>query len=399
MGHVLPRDSGSPAVLIHAVSLGEINATAALVKGLQAARPELHVIISTTTETGYDRGRQLYGSAAHVTLVRFPLDFTAAIQRLLNAIRPTLVVLMELELWPNFLRQCEKKKIPVALVNGRMTVPAYRRYRLVKPVTAGMLRRLAAICVQDEIYAARFRQLGAQADRVQITGTMKFDNAQITDRVAEADQLARDLGLSSGSGNNPLLVCGSTGPGEEVIILEAYRMLLQQHPTLRLAIIPRKPERFDEVATVIEASGFPMIRRSTGNLPPPNTRPVILGDTMGELRKFYSLATVVFVGRTLVDLGPRQHGSDMIEPAALAKPVAIGPWSHNFAEPMQKLKAAHAIAEVSDAASLAAVLGDWLSHPAAAAELGQRAQNVVRENQGATARHIEMILNHLPASG
>ncbi len=262
MGHVSRRESTGPAVLIHAVSLGEINATAALVKLLRQSRPDLHVIISTTTQTGYDRGRQLYGAEEAVTLVRFPLDFTAAIRRLLGALRPSLVVLMELELWPNFLRQCDKRKIPVLLVNGRMTPSAHKRYKWGKPIIASMLRRLAIICAQDQIYADRFAQLGAPPDRLRITGTMKFDTAEIADRVDGDEQLAAEVGLKPGI--EPILVCGSTGPGEEKIILDAYRRLIPKFPALRLVIVPRKPERFDEVAASIRRAGFPLLRRTTG---------------------------------------------------------------------------------------------------------------------------------------
>jgi 3-deoxy-D-manno-octulosonic-acid transferase len=398
MGHVGPRDSNGPAILIHAVSLGEINATRLLVKLLQQARPDLHIVVSTTTETGYARGQQLYPASTGVTLVRYPLDFTGAIDRLLGAVRPSLVVLMELELWPNFLKQCEKRKIPVVLINGRMTPPAFRRYRLGKLVTARMLRRLAIVCVQDQSYAEMFKKLGAPANRVFITGTMKFDTAEIQDRVDGDERLAKEVGLVPGAG--PIWVCGSTGPGEEPIVLAAFGSLLKRFPDLRLVIVPRKPERFDEVARLIERSGFGLLRRSLSDAPASASveRPVILGDTMGELRKFYSLADVVLVGRTLVDLGPRQHGSDMIEPAALAKPIIIGPWTHNFAEAMRKLRAADAVREVRDESTLTETIGRWLEDPQSAIRIGRRAQGIVRENQGATARHAEILLGQLPAA-
>ncbi|HSV16013.1 MAG TPA: hypothetical protein VLI90_17255, partial [Tepidisphaeraceae bacterium] len=204
-------------------------------------------------------------------------------------------------------------------------------------------------------------------------------------------------GLPPPAMTDPLWVCGSTGPGEEPIVLDAYHALLQSFPTLRLAIIPRHPQRFNEVAALIVQRGYPLLRRSARTRPT-GGRPVILGDTMGELRKFYSLATVVFVGRTLVDLGPRQHGSDMIEPAALAKPIIVGPWTHNFAEPMEKFREANAIREVMKHTSeLKQTIGDWLKNPQDAAEVGRAARQVVRENQGATARHAGIILQHLPS--
>jgi 3-deoxy-D-manno-octulosonic-acid transferase len=392
MGRVPPRESAGAAVLIHAVSLGEINATASLVNLLQQSRPDLHVIVSTTTQTGFDRGLQLYGANLNVTLVRYPLDFTAAINRLLDALRPSLVVLMELELWPNFLRQCDNRKIPVLLINGRMTPSAFKRYKLARPIIAPMFRRLAMICAQDQTYADRFQQLGAPVDRICITGTMKFDTAEIADCVDGDAQLANEVGLKPGE--EPILVCGSTGPGEEKIILDAYRLLLLKSPALRLVIVPRKPERFNEVAETIQKADFPLRRRTDGPLSA-GIQPVILGDTMGELRKFYSLATIVFVGRSLLDLGSRQNGSDMIEPAALARPIIVGPWTQNFAEAMRKLKEADAITEVSNTALLAAKIQSWLTSPVDAAAMGRRAQSVVQQNQGATAKHAQIILDHL----
>jgi 3-deoxy-D-manno-octulosonic-acid transferase len=391
MGYISPRNGNNPAVLIHAVSLGEMNATRELVKQLQSQRPDLHVVITTTTVTGYDRGHKLYGGKSNVTLTRYPLDFSTAINRLLNAMKPSLIVLMEGEIWPNFLRQCDRRKIPVVLVNGRISESALARYRKIKFITAGMLRRLKATCAQDQVYADRFKALGAPPDRLQVTGTMKFDTAQITDKVAGLDQLAAELGLMPSNG--PIWVCGSTGPGEDVLLLDAYRTLLNEFPNLRLVIVPRKPERFDEVATLITTAGFELIRRSSPITT--NGQAVILGDTMGELRKFYGLANVVFVGRTLVNLGSRQWGSDMIEPAALAKPVAVGPWTHNFAEAVRGFKAENAIVEVVTTMALINTISDWLRNPSAAEEFGKRAQDVVRKNQGATARHVDVIIKHL----
>jgi 3-deoxy-D-manno-octulosonic-acid transferase len=391
------RESGTQAVMIHAVSLGEINATRALVEMIRSQNHDLHVIISTTTDTGFERGRQLYGEKSNVTLIRYPLDFTPAVERTLDALRPDVVVLMELELWPNFVRECARRKIAVMLANGRLTPSSFKRYKLIKPVMSTMLQRLARICVQDQTYAERFLTLGAPSQRLRVAGTMKFDNAQVADRIDGAEQLAQEVGLPLG--REPIWVCGSTGPGEEEIILREYRQLLAQFKRLRLALIPRKPERFDEVASLIESFRFKVVRRSRRDepLPPPDAPvpPVVLGDTMGELRKFYSIADVVFVGRSLVDLGPRQHGSDMIEPAALAKPVVVGPYTANFAEAVQRFRAAEAILEVFDGETLTQSIRVLLSTPAEAQAMGQRAQAVVKREQGATARHAQEILDLL----
>ena len=386
---VQSRVGHGPAVWVHAVSVGELNATPALVAQLQSAEPDLHVIVSSTSETGFARAQKLYGGKPNLTTVRFPLDLSAAVGRLLDALRPELVVLMELELWPNFLRACAARQIPVMVINGRMTGRSFARYRLVRFVIAPILARLAAVCVQEQIYADHFIALGADSDRVHITGTMKFDTAQLAERVAGDDALAAAVGLPVLDPQRPVWVSGSTGPGEEAIVLRVYQQLLVKRPALRLVIVPRHPERFDAVADEITAAGFALVRRSRPGPLAPNA--VVLGDTMGELRAFYSLASVVFVGRSLLDLGSRQRGSDMIEPAALAKPVAVGPWTQNFAEVIRTFLSAEAMIEVADAAQLAAAIERWLDDPSAAAALGKRAQSVVAGHRGATARHAKMI--------
>jgi 3-deoxy-D-manno-octulosonic-acid transferase len=393
MGHVEARLGSEPAVMIHAVSLGEMNATRAMVAKLRELRPGLQFILSTTTDTGFNRGVELYGSAGDCRVVRYPLDFSSAVARVLDELKPSLVVLMELEVWPNFLVHCGRRGIPVLLVNGRLTPSSFRNYKWAGPITAKMFRRLERVCAQEQTYADRFLALGAPADRVRVTGTMKFDNAQVADRIDGADALAEAVGLHPG--DEPIWVCGSTGPGEEQIVLDAYRLLLANHPKLRLVIVPRHPERFDEVATLIQSAGFTLLRRSNRQSAIGNPQSVILGDTMGELRKFFSLADVVLVGRTLVDLGPRQHGSDMIEPAALAKPVIVGPFTGNFAEPMNAFRAANAIEEIQDPNQLAPAVERLLTDRSAAAAMGRRAQEVVRTNQGATQRHVDLILEQL----
>lgn len=396
MGHTEPRNGSEPLVLIHAVSLGEINATRSLVDELSKERPNLHFVVTSTTDTGFCRGTEIYRNYPRVRVIRFPLDFSTAVKRLLDAVRPTLAVLMELEVWPNFMAICQQRSIPVVLVNGRVTEGSFRNYRRVGPLTRPMFAKLSWVCAQEELYAKRFRAMGVSESRLQVSGTMKFDTAQIADQIAGADELAESLGIRPGE---LLWVCGSTGPGEESLLLDVYRDLLTEFPRLRLAIVPRKPERFDEVASLICERDFELVRRSdvlAGKASTISHHSVILGDTMGELRKFYSIATVIFVGRTLVDLGNKQHGSDMIEPAALAKPVCVGPYTTNFGEAMNAFREADAIAEVSDASSLNQTISHWLKNPIAASALAQRAQAVVRSQQGATRRHIDAILKFLP---
>jgi 3-deoxy-D-manno-octulosonic-acid transferase len=397
-GHVPRRDFANPAILIHAVSLGEMNATRSLVAVLQRERPDLNFVISTTTETGYERGRELYGTNPAVTLIRFPLDFKAAVERTLDAIRVSLVVLMEGEIWPNFLKVCEARGIRVLLVNARITSSAFKRYKMIRPVTAGMLRRLHGIAAQDHTYAKMFVELGAPPGRVVVSGTMKFDTAITIGGVPGASTLAHEMGLDPTT--QRIWVCGSTGEGEEEICLRVYRQQLMRHPKLRLVIVPRHPQRFDAVAELIESHRFSVLRRSEHRRADPNAPipPVYLGDSMGELKKFYYMAEVVFVGRSLVDLGPRQHGSDMIEPAALSKPTMVGPFTGNFAEAMRKFTEANAMSVVSDDEQLGATLDLLLSNPGDAIAMGKRALGVVMNQQGATLRNAEVILGELRLS-
>jgi 3-deoxy-D-manno-octulosonic-acid transferase len=390
MGSVPSRDLTKPAIMIHAVSVGEINATRALVDVLRRERPGVEFIISVTTQTGFDRAKALYGSTSDVTLTRYPLDFTPAVDRLLGTLKPSVVVLLELEVWPNFIRRCSQKKIPVLLINGRVTPGSFRGYRLARPVVGSMFARLQHAAVQDETYAERFEKLGVPQKRISITGTMKFDTAVVADHLPGQDELAQAMGLESGK---PVWVCGSTGPGEEAIILPIYRNLLKRIPDLRLVIVPRHPPRFDEVAELITSQHFAVVRRSKND--PPNAQAVLLGDTMGELAKFYALASVVFVGRSLVDLGHKQHGSDMIEPAALGKATIVGPYTANFAEAMNCFLKAGAMEVVKTVDDLERVTELLVLNRKSAQEIGERAREVVRSQQGATARHAKLILDTL----
>jgi 3-deoxy-D-manno-octulosonic-acid transferase len=397
MGNVPAREGTAPTLLIHAVSVGEMNATRALIQQLREIRPDLYVYVSSTTETGFARGQELYGHAKDMTVVRYPLDFSGAVRRLLDAARPDLVLLMELEVWPNFMKQCASRGIPVVLGNARLTTTSFRNYSFCGPLVKRMFRRLTLICAQDVTYAERFLALGVKPHHVVIAGTMKFDNPNLASPGEEAFARAELLGLQPDL--EPIWVCGSTGPGEEELILRVYRKLLGRFSRLRLVIVPRHPPRFEEVADLIADFRFECVRLSTTTTPPPaNTSPlpaVVLVDAMGVLRDFYAVADVVFVGRSIVDLGPRQHGSDMIEPAALGKPILVGPHTANFADAMLKFRAAEALLEVADEESLEQSLSVLLSTPGEAKAMGNRAAAVVTRERGATQRHVRVILQLL----
>jgi len=403
-GSVPLRDAGKPRIWIHAVSLGEINATPRLVDALRARLPDHDIVVSTTTDTGFARAVQLYG-ADHV--FRFPLDFSLVISRVLRRIRPTLIVLVELEVWYNLTCMATARGVPIAVVNGRLTERSARRLLLLGPFCRQMFRGLTWVGAQDEAIADRFRRVGVPSDRIEVTGSMKWDSASVATDVDGADALQRALGLD---GARPLWVCGSTGPGEEAMLLDAYRKLTRSDATAVrasqegganssdtsppiLVIVPRKPERFDEVARLIERAGYVCVRRSdhtdASEPPRPTTEKpvVILGDTMGELRKFYSLATVVFVGRTLVPMG----GSDPMEVAALSKPMIVGPHTDNFRLPVAALRDADAIETVETADELAGVVARLIRDGDAAQRMGTRAREVVLRHQGATRQTVDAL--------
>lgn len=390
-GKVPTFEPGRRRIWVHAVSLGEINATPALVAALKERLPEAEFVFSTTTDTGYARAVQHYGAER---VFRFPLDFSLVVSRVLERVQPAMIVLVELEVWYNLVRMASARGIPVVVVNGRLTGRSHRRMKRVGAFVRPMFADLAWVGAQDEIIASRFISLGVPSDRVEVTGSLKWDSAQVTDTVAGAEALAEALGLT---GAEPLWVCGSTGPGEEELILTAYRELMERARARkagavfpRLAIVPRKPERFDEVARLVEQRGFTCMRRSIcpdshTNKPEPDA--VILGDTMGELRKFYSLASVVFVGRTLVPLG----GSDPMEVAALGKPILIGPRFENFELPARALLEAGAAKLVRTANDLVSAVGEVLSDSGEAKAMGERGRGAVLANQGATARTADRL--------
>jgi len=392
-GAVPVRYGLQPIIWIHAVSLGEANAARQLVQELHSQLPDYRIVISSTTETGMAAARKLF-EPAHLTF-HWPLDFSWAVARALNRLQPALVVLMEGEVWPNFLGACRRRGVPAVIVNARMSKDkGYPRYRMLGGLARRLFNRLTAIGVQDESYAERFLSLGVDKNKIHLTGMMKFDSAQVADRIEGQEALAQAMGIREGE---PLIVAGGTGPGEEKMLLEVFAELRAKHPQARLAIVPRKPERFDEVARLIETSGLAVLRRSQrpdGARDPADRQAIILGDTMGELRKFYSLARCVFVGRTLVPMG----GSDMIEAAALGKATAFGPHTFNF--PQADALAQHGCSRVADAAGLRQQVEIWLSVPASAREAGAAAQKYVRSQQGSTRRNVEMIcqvLGRVPA--
>ena len=385
---------GMYRILLHCVSVGELLSMRRLMDELLRRDPLTQIILSTTTDTGFARAMDLYGWQAdsRVVPVRYPLDLSFAVDRFLNTVSPHLIVLVELETWPNFVFAAHRRGIPLRIINGRLTARSLRRYRLVRPVIAVMFKKVEHFGVQTSAIAQRFIALGAPPDRVEVIPTVKYDAADFSDQVPGMAELARAVGIQ---GNHQVFVGGSTGPGEEEILLQVYQTLSSVWPNLRLAIAPRKPEVVAQVHAAIEARGLHAVHRSThpdgGTAQVMTARDVLLLDTMGELKKLYGVAMGVFSGRSLVKLG----GSDMIEVAAMAKPVCFGPHTFNFAEAVDTLTAADAAVEVHDESQLRATVSHWLSNPAKASEMGHRGRTCLENLRGSTTRYASDIVARL----
>lgn len=356
-------------LLIHAVSVGEINAIRQLVDRMGDA---VEIVIATTTDTGFARAQALWGQGAH-RVVRYPIDFSISVNRFLAAVQPDVVALTELEVWPNFTAACALREIAICVINGRLTERSFRRYRVVRWVMLPAFARLVFAGVQNAAYGERFRAMGVLADRVHVLGTMKWDTAQLADSVPGSAQLAAELGISR---SRPLIVAGSTAPGEHELLHAATP------PGVQLLCAPRKPEWFDQAASALPGC----VRRSRRSNPNPQAPNRFLLDTIGELRMAYALADIVVVGRSFGSL----HGSDMIEPAALGKPVVIGPAVRDFQDAVDALRAGDAIVQVA-ADQLPATIASLLGDAARRAELARNARAVIERNLGSTDRHVAMI--------
>jgi 3-deoxy-D-manno-octulosonic-acid transferase len=360
-------------VLLHAVSVGEVNALRTLVPLL---RDEVELVIATTTDTGFARAQALFGS--EYAVVRYPFDFSWMVRRFLKRVQPDAVGLIELEVWPNFMRACQRRNIRVAVINGRLSERSFGNYRKLRPLVAGTFRRLALAAVQDEAYAERFRALGVADELVRVTGSMKWDNAIITDVVEGAEALAREMGIDL---TRPLVVAGSTAPDETTLIAAAVPEGVQ------LLVAPRKPEHFDQAARDL---GGPR-RRSQPDQPGCPDR--FLLDTIGELRAAYSLADVAVVGRSFGDL----YGSDMTEPIAVGAATIIGPAVSDFAQMFAAFHAAGGIVQ-TDREQLAEAVARLLADEGERRGLVERGRSVIRSQQGASRRHAELLLE-LAGSG
>ncbi len=394
LGKIRRRRPDKPCLWLHAVSVGEVNASRTLIAALRDQLPDFEILLTSTTDTGRARALALYEKELAVSY--FPFDLSCVMARAFSQIRPAAVLLMELEVWPNLAQIALTKGIPVIVINGRLSDKSFPRYRKIKKITRWMFRKVTLVLAQTDEYACRFIDLGCPPSCVRVTGSLKYDTAQTDGAVPGADRLAEQINL----GDNPLWVAGGTGPGEEKFILDVFRQLKQdpQFESLRLAVIPRKPERFDEVAALIEQAGLRFIRYSQlkqQDTAAADAPPVVLGDTMGDLKKFYALAVVVFVGRTLTPMG----GSDMMEPAALGKCTLFGPHTFNFKQTVRALLDENGAIEVKNEQELLRQTQKCLREPDFAAKIAAAGQAVIRKNQGATQKTVSAIRDILRQNG
>lgn len=370
----------------HGVSVGEILLLRPLIARIRHRYPDWEIVVSTTTASGMEVARKHY---PNLTVFWFPLDFTWAVRRALQAVKPTLVLLAELELWPNFIQAAKAQGALVAVINGRVSSRSHAGYRRIRWFTRRMLRQMDLLAVQNKTYADRLSDLGARWDQIQVTGSIKYDGVQTVRQNLKTVQLRKLLGLEAAAGEPPPLVwvVGSTQAPEEKWALEIYREAKRRHPELRLVLVPRHPERFDEVARLLRHSGLPFERRSQMMPDVHEVDAVLLVDSVGELGAIWGLADLAFVGGSFAPRG----GQNMIEPAAYGVATIVGPHTWNFKDTVEQLLAQRALIQVADQEQWRAEMLRLLADPAARQDLGMRASDFVLSQQGAADRTLDLI--------
>ena len=389
LGNVTPAaNSNTQLIWIHAVSVGEAQAARPLVRELRTRFPDIALAISTTTRTGQELAHEIFKEDA-VTIFYFPFDWRWSVRRVLNAIRPTGVIILETELWPAFFRECSDQKIPVAIVNGRLSGKSFRRYKLVKRFISQVLKSVTLAIMQTQADANRLIELGMEPKNVKVSGSLKFDAGILSASTAATDYFKERFGL----GGAPVIIAASTHAPEERIVLDSFKQILTEVADARLLIAPRHPERFNEVAAVIETTGLSCARRSKMESASDATSKVVLLDSIGELQSVYSLATIVFVGGSIARTG----GHNILEPAAVGACVVTGGHTHNFQAIVEAFSDAGAVVQLLPMPAAGALeeltttMSALLANPARRAEIGARAKNLVNENRGATQRTVDWL--------
>jgi 3-deoxy-D-manno-octulosonic-acid transferase len=367
------------AVWFHGVSVGEVHLLRQLVGAFRRRHPGRACVVSASTDTGLAEARKAFPDLAAFP---FPLDFSWAVRRTLRAVRPALVVLAESEIWPNFLLGCRRHGVRAAVVNGRMSPRSRRRFARLAPLTRWLFGHIDLFAMQTEDYADALRDLGVPASRVHVTGSVKYDGVGGDRGNPRTAELRRLLEVRP---DDLVWIAGSTQAPEEEIVLGIYSRLRADWPTLRLFVVPRQKDRFDEVAHLLQHSGLPFARRSAGT---GLGAPVVLVDTIGELGALWGSADVAFVGGSM---DGRRGGQNMIEPAAYGAAVTFGPHVWNFADTAARLRDAGAAVQVQDAARLEEVTRRLLADEAQRRRMGGAARDFVLSQQGATGRTLELL--------
>lgn len=365
---------------IHGASVGEVRIVRELARSIREQRPVLPLVISSTTRAG----RALLPGPPLVDAAFFmPLDFPGTPARVLDAVRPAALVLVETELWPNLLHEASERRVPVVVVNGRLSPRRMSRYRRLLGLYRPLLEGLAKIGVQTEQEAQRFVELGARPQAITVTGNVKYD---LPHPVSDASSLRLRFGLTR---ERPVLVAGSTGPGEEALVIDAFVAARREHPDLFLILAPRHPERGDEVEREAGSRGVRLHRLSSVDPGSAGGGDGLLVDTLGELASLYGVGSVAFVGGSLVPVG----GHNVLEPAAAAVPVVFGPHTDHVAGPAETLLRAGGGYRVRDAADLTRVVRELLADPSRRRRMTEAAAGVVRANAGALERSVDLVLS------
>ena len=372
------------SIWVHAVSVGEVLTARALLPQLRERYPRLRLFLSTTTRTGYEVARSNLQYVDEVFY--FPFDLRPVVRRTLDAVKPRLFIMMETEIWPNLLRACRETGVRTVLVNGRISSRSYPRYRFARPFFRRVLAHVDRFCMQSEESARRIVEMGADRDRVIVTGSLKFDSLELPGLSPDRgrNRVLRYFRMTPG---RPVVVAASTLKGEEEPVLEAFQRVRATWGNALLIIAPRKPERFDEVERLVRRGGWRVARRTELPVDSEPRMDVVILDTIGELAQLYQVATAVFVGGSLVDAG----GHNILEPAVFGKPIVFGPHMHNFAEIAQTFTQNRGAIQVRSGAELESALVELLSDPVRRASLGAAARALVEANRGARAKTMAVI--------
>ena len=371
------------AIWIHAASVGEVVAASPIVRELKNRYPQEMVVVSVVTATGHRMAQKIIPEAdGHIF---FPFDLPVITERIVDIVNPKAIILIETELWPNFLRLAWHKKIPVMMMNGRISDRSMKRYSLIKRFTSRMLLQISAFCMQSAIDAEHIISMGALPERVTITGNTKYDETYVEVTEAEKQQMRQEFRVD---GMSPVIIAGSTHRGEEEIVIRVFRKVLDTYPDARLLLAVREITRAPTVLSLVKNAGFTAVRRSqmkTGEDIVQHPEVIVL-DTIGELGRLYSLADVVFVGGSFVKVG----GHNILEPAAHGKPVLVGPHMFNFRDIFDLLSRRGACIMTGNEKEFEKTLFRLLEDPEKIEQMGTAALEVVRENQGGTRRNIDL---------